>query len=100
VSELQKVTTVMATTTTALEGAISRTVKDVDDWLKQDNATPEAYILVQGADSFALRLQNLAEILLLGCFKVATGDAGVLDCHSRLLCGQDDLALVRTVQAF
>ncbi|MGA2851540.1 MAG: primase-helicase family protein [Terracidiphilus sp.] len=40
---LQKVTALFATTTTATKGAISCSVKDCDDWMKQDDPTTVAY---------------------------------------------------------
>jgi hypothetical protein len=48
---LQKVTGLYATTTSALEGAVSYTVKDADDWVKQDDPSPAAYnLLLDGAE--------------------------------------------------
>jgi hypothetical protein len=46
VVELLKATAVYATTTYALNGAISYSVKDADDWVKQDDPTAVAYNLL------------------------------------------------------
>jgi hypothetical protein len=46
VVDLQKVTSLYAITTNALKDAITYTVKDCDDWVKQDDPSPVAYNLL------------------------------------------------------
>jgi len=52
---LQKFTALFATTTTALKGAISCSVKDCDDWMKQDNPTAVAYNMLLAQADFLPR---------------------------------------------